>query len=72
MNNAKQAVLQIKYARIIKAFAEKAHLTYEQAMDIFYNSDIFRLINEGVADLHCRSDLYLINELWADYNESLK
>lgn len=70
MNNTKQAVLQIKYARIIKAFAEKAHLTYEQAMDIFYNSDIFRLINEGVADLHCRSDLYLINELWVDYNES--
>jgi hypothetical protein len=28
------------------------------------------LIDEGVADLHCRSDKYLANEIWAEYLEN--
>ena len=32
-------------------------------MDIFYNSPAFELIDKGVADLHCRSDQYLADEI---------
>ena len=33
-------------------------------MDRFYSSDTLQLMEEGVADLHCRSDKYLAEEIW--------
>lgn len=57
----------MKYARIIKLFAEKGHLTYEEAMDKFYNSETYNLISEGVADMHCMSDGYLADELLIEF-----
>lgn len=68
--NTKQTVLQMKYARIIQIFAQKAGLSYEQAMDIFYNSQTFCLLEKGVADIHCRSDFYIADELWQEYQET--
>lgn len=64
---ANKTILQMKYARIIKLFAEKGHLTYEDAMDKFYNSETFTLISEGVADMHCMSDDYLADELLIEF-----
>ncbi|MCC8071387.1 MAG: hypothetical protein LIO90_06265 [Bacteroidales bacterium] len=29
----------------------------------FYNSQLFELLQDGVADLHCRSERYLAEEL---------
>ncbi len=60
---AHPAILQQKYARIVQMFAEKTNTSYEQALEIFYNSKTFELINEGVADMHCMSDEYLVDEL---------
>lgn len=64
---ANKTLLQMKYARIIKLFAEKGHLTYEDAMDKFYNSDTYMLVSEGVADMHCMSDGYLADELLIEF-----
>ena len=36
----------------------------------FYRSTIYRLISEGVSDLHCMSDEYLTEELISEYKES--
>jgi hypothetical protein len=36
-----------------------ANISRREAMALFYNSDLMPLIDEGVADLHCRSDKYL-------------
>ena len=63
---SKQAVLQMKYARIIDLMAEFGHMTFEEAMDLFYNAPLMPLIQEGVADLHCRSDEYLAKEILRD------
>lgn len=60
--NDKQTILQAKYARIIKGIADKLHISLEEAMDGFYHSNTFQLIDSGIADLHCRSDIYLIDE----------
>ena len=60
---ANSILLQRKYARIVKLFAEQTNQTYEQALDFFYNSKTFELISEGVADMHCLSDEYLAEEL---------
>lgn len=58
----KQTILQAKYARIIKGIADKLHISLEDAMDGFYHSQTFQMINNGIADMHCLSDLYLIDE----------
>lgn len=60
---ANPILLQHKYARIVKLFAEQTGLSYEQALDFFYNSKTFELISEGVAEMHCLSDEYLAEEL---------
>jgi len=60
---ANPILLQHKYARIVKLFADQTGMTYEQALDFFYKSTTFELISEGVADMHCFSDEYLVDEL---------
>ena len=39
------------------------------AVDIFYNSPLLSLLEEGIADLHCRSDKYLAEEIWREREE---
>ena len=39
-------------------------------MGIFYNSPMLPLLEEGIADLHCRSDKYLAEEIWSDYKSA--
>lgn len=63
-------VLQAKYARIIRLVAQKMGITYEKAMDLFYRSVTFQLISGKVADLHCRSDEYLRDELIIELSAS--
>ena len=48
---SKQIVLQAKYARIISLIATKSNITLDQAMERFYGSEVFLLIQDGVADL---------------------
>ncbi|MEY8488755.1 DUF3791 domain-containing protein [uncultured Parabacteroides sp.] len=64
---ANKIILQMKYARIVKLFAEKSRLSYEEALGLFYDSETFQLLNDGVADLHCLSDEYLADELMLEY-----
>ena len=66
-NEGYYAILDAKYARIIEAISQMHHISLEDAMDLFYNSDIQQLMSEGVADLHCRSDLYLAEEAWNEH-----
>ena len=63
-NEAYHAILEAKYARIIEEMSRMYHITMEEAMDRFYCSDTLQLMEEGVADLHCRSDKYLAEEIW--------
>lgn len=62
-------MLHTKYTRIIECFAEKENLSLDDALSVFYHSKIYRLISEGVSDLHCMSDEYLTEELITEYKE---
>ena len=53
----------MKYARIIGLIAEKQQIPLEEAMDTLYSSPLFEIIDDGTADLICRSDLYLAGEI---------
>lgn len=59
--------MQIKYGRIVKAFAERANISLEEALDKAYDSKVFMLMDEGIADMHCMSDIYLTDELLIEY-----
>ncbi|MDY6247818.1 MAG: DUF3791 domain-containing protein [Prevotella sp.] len=66
---ANKTILQMKYARIVAIFAQKSGMSLEDALSFFYDSDTYKLISEGVADMHCRSDEYLAEELMMENKE---
>ena len=66
-DEARQNILDEKFSHIIVALSEQHNISIEQAMDIFYNSATSQLIEEGVADLHCRSSKYLADVIWDEY-----
>lgn len=53
----------MKYARIVQLFADSVGMKYEDALGVFYNSDVYKMMSQGVADMHCLSDGYLADEL---------
>lgn len=63
MDKATRILRDMKYARIIELIAEKQQISLEEAMDILYSSPLFEIIDDGTADLICRSDIYLANEI---------
>lgn len=67
--NANPILLQKKYARVVAAFAEAAGVTLDVALDFFYHSEVYQLVKEGISDMHCRSDLYLADELKLEYEQ---
>lgn len=62
-----KTILQMKYGRIVKAFAKEAGISLEEALDKFYNSNTFILMDEGIADMQTMSDIYLTDELLIEY-----
>lgn len=64
---ANPVLLQKKYARIIIMFAKVQCIAEEESLDFFYNSRLYKEISEGISDMHCRSDEYLVEELRLEY-----
>ena len=65
-DEAFHAILEAKYARIINEISQMYNVSLEEAMDIFYNSPLLPLLEEGIADLHCRSAKSLAEEIWRE------
>ncbi len=72
MDKATRILRDMKYARIIGIIAEKEQISLEEAMDMLYTSPIFEIIDDGTADLICRSDLYLAGEIIRYASETSK
>ena len=56
---ANPILLQKKYSRIIENFANRQGISLD--------AEVYRLIRDGVSDMHCMSDAYLVEELEAEY-----
>jgi hypothetical protein len=65
----KQIIHSEQCARIILCISEMAGVSIQEATDMFYESETANLIEEGVADLHCRSDKYLATLVIEEYQE---
>lgn len=61
--NANPILLQKKYARVVELYAKENAISLEKALDVFYRSELHKLMSEGVSDMHCMSDEYLVREL---------
>ena len=66
--NANPILLQKKYARVVALFAKENNISLEKALDVFYHSELYKLMSEGVSDMHCMSDEYLVQELEEEIN----
>ena len=67
---ADKTLLQMKYSRVVALFAAQQGLSVEDALDFFYHSETYQELREGIADLHCRSDQYVADELAIEYRDS--
>lgn len=67
---ANPILLQKKYARIIELFSQKEKLSLDDALAFFYRSELYPLLREGVSDLHCMSDEYLVEDLITEYKKA--
>ena len=65
---ADKALLQIYYSAVIKTFAEMGNIPLRKAMDLFYKSQIYQEMSEGISDMHCRSEKYLAEDLMQEFN----
>lgn len=70
--DGRQTILQMKYARLIDGIATRQGISREEAMARFFHSDLFQMLQQGIADLHCRSDKYLIDEFIMEWVDSVK
>jgi len=66
---ADKAILQLKYSSVIEVLSKLNNSTLRQALDIFYKSIVYEEMREGISDMHCRSDIYLAEEIMKDFNE---
>ena len=70
--NAHPILLQKKYARIVEKFANENELSFSEALDFFYYSELYQLVSEGCSDMHCMSDAYLVEDLSFEYKRKGK
>lgn len=67
---ANPVLLQKKYSRVVELFAENAGISLDAALEFFYHSETYRLIRDGVSDMHCMSDAYLAEELEMEFEKN--
>lgn len=50
-------------SRIIAQLAETLHISTDRALEIFYESDVCRMLHDKDLGLHLMSDTYIVNDL---------
>ena len=51
-----------KIARIIKQLADTLHISTDRALQIFYDSDVCRMLHDKELGLHLMSYTYIVND----------
>lgn len=60
---ANPVLLQRKYTRLIVLLARRLNISLDKALEQFMMSNTYLLMREGIGDMHCLSDEYLLDEL---------
>lgn len=59
----RDSVLQRKLARIVMLLASSANMSPEQALDVFYKSETYKLLTNSATGLYLMSDDYILEDL---------
>ena len=59
MMTANPILLQKKYARVIECFAKRQGISLDEALGFFYHSEVYKLVCDGVSDMHCLSLIHI-------------
>lgn len=62
-SNAEPEILQMKYASVAQEVARLGDISLDEALRRVYESRTYVPMSEGIADMHCRSDRYLAEEI---------
>jgi len=65
---ADTAILQLTYCSVIETLATMGNISSRDALDLFYKSQIYKEMRDGVSDMHCRSEKYLAEDLMQEFN----
>ena len=65
-----QIIKSARCARVIQMLSTMYGISLNEATDMYYNSETSNMIEERVADLHCRSEKYLSEEIWKEVHET--
>ena len=65
---ADKAILQLTYSSVIETFAKLGNIPPRKALDLFYKSQVYKEMRDGISDMHCRSDKYLAEDLMKEFN----
>lgn len=68
--DSKIAIRASKSARIILELSQLYNISPQEATDLFYKSITSDMIEDGTADLQCRSDKYLATLIWEEHLEN--
>ncbi len=67
---SRQIILDMKISNIIQKYANRYHVSLKEATETYYGSVTAQLVEDRIADMHCRSDGYLADELWLEVQEN--
>ncbi len=67
---ANRNLLRMKFARVIEAYAKRTGCSLDEALRVFYQSQTYEFMRDGVSNMHCMSENYLVEELLSE-NTSL-
>ena len=63
---ANRNLLRMKFAHVVEALAVELKCPFDEALKRFYSSMTYRLMRDGVSDMHCMSVRYLVEEIVAE------
>lgn len=58
-----------KIARIVAQLADTLGIPNDRALELFYDSDVCRMLHDPEMGLHLMSDTYIVNDLIAEIGE---
>ena len=65
---ANRNLLRMKFARVVEDLAVELKCPLDEALKRFYSSMTYRLMRDGVSDMHCMSVRYLVEEIVSEYS----
>lgn len=67
---ADKTLLRMKYVDVVKLLAERTGVSCADALGRFYASREYRLLANGISDLHCMTPDYIVDDILAEQGKT--